>query len=66
MNGHNNIYFVLFGADRYRPAAHFRACKKRFDHLPAARAYAAAFRNAYIFKAHFRRGGDDPDITEIR
>lgn len=66
MNGNNNIYFVLFGVDRYRPDAHFKACKRKFDHLPAAREYARQFTNAYIFKAHFRRGADDPEITKIR
>ena len=53
MNGNNNIYFVLFGADRYRPENHLNACRYKFDHISDARKFARRYRNAYIFKAHF-------------
>lgn len=65
MNKHNNLYFVIFGNDRYSPDDHFTACRNKFDSLTVARAYAKNYTNAYIFKAHFPKGQDIPDITPI-
>lgn len=53
MNGHNKVYFVLFGNDRYYPDAHFRACRNKFDHLPEARKFASGYSNAAIFCAKY-------------
>ena len=65
MNKHNNVYFILFGNDRYRPDAHLKSCRDHFDRLPDARRYASKFRNAYIFKAHYSSAGDLEYIEEI-
>jgi len=65
LNGHNNEYIVLFDGDRYHPDLHYRACKHRYDSIKGARAYANKFRNAYIFKLHYPKDCDFPDIYEV-
>lgn len=65
MNEHFNVYFVVFGVDRFRPAELYRACKNKFDTISDARRYAARFTNAYIFKAHFFTGADVPEIRQV-
>jgi hypothetical protein len=65
MNKKNNLYFVVFGNDRYNPDLHLTACKNKFDYLKDARLYAKNFSNAYIFKAHFD-GSDIDYIKEIK
>lgn len=66
LNGHGNEYIVLFGNDRYRPELHYRACRHRYTSIKEAREYANRFSNAYIFKLHWNKYADCPDISDIR
>lgn len=65
LNGHNNEYIVLFGNDRYNPELCYMACKHRYTNIKAAREYANNFLNAYIFKLHWSKNSDCPNITEV-
>ena len=53
VNGHNVMYIVLFGNERYHPDAYIRACKHKFARLPDARKCADNYSNAYVFKCKF-------------
>lgn len=65
LNGHNNEYIVLFGNERFCPENHQRVCRHRYTSIKDARAYANEFLNAYIFKLHWAKGCDAPDIRRI-
>lgn len=65
LNGHNNEYIVLFGNERFNPDLHFRACKHRYTSIKEAREYARSFFNAYIFKLHWAKGSDYPEIYSV-
>ena len=65
VNGHNNEYIVLFGNDRYSPDLLCRACRHRYTSIKDAREYANRFVNAYIFKLHWAKGADVPDIYSV-
>ena len=65
LNGHNNEYIILFGNDRYNPDLHYRACRYRFTSIRDAREIASGYYNAYIFKLHWNKGSDCPDIIQL-
>ena len=65
LNGDNNEYIVLFGNDRYRPDLHYTACKHRYTSIKDAREYADKFLNAYIFRLHWVKDRDYPDIRMV-
>lgn len=65
LNGNNNEYIVLFGNDRYSPDLHYNACKHRYTSIKDAREYASHFFNAYIFKLHWKKDSDYPDIQSV-
>lgn len=68
VNGHNNMYIILFGNDRYSPDLHLRNVpfSRQFKRLSDARKYAAEHDDAYIFKLHIYRHDDiEPDIYRI-
>lgn len=65
LNGHNNEYIVLFGNARFNPDLHQRACRHRFTTIKEAREYASGFLNAYIFKLHWAKGSDMPEIYRM-
>ena len=65
LNGHNNEYIVLFGNDRYNPDLHYKACRHRYTSIKDAREYANGFLNAYIFKLHWAKDCDIPEIYRI-
>lgn len=66
LNGNNNEYIVLFGNNRFDPDSHYKACKHRFISIKDARRYANGFTNAYIFKLHWAKNSDVPDIISIK
>ncbi len=65
LNGNNSEYIVLFGNDRYYPDLHYRACRHRYTSIKDAREYADRFINAYIFKLHWAKGSDCPDMQSV-
>lgn len=65
LNGHNNEYIVLFGNDRYHPESHYKVCKHRYTSIKDARRYANEFSNAHIFKLHWAKDSDIPDIYDV-
>ena len=65
LNGNNNEYIVLFGNARYNPHSPYKACKHRFTSIKEAREYANCFLNAYIFKLHWAKNSDEPNIQNI-
>lgn len=66
LNGNNNEYIVLFGNDRYSPDLHYRACKHRYTSIKEAREYANRFSNAEIFKLHWIKNDDCPNIYNVK
>jgi hypothetical protein len=67
INGHGNMYIIVFGYTRYRVEDHYRSTPKQyqFSSLTEARKMEAKYSNAYIFKLHFKKGDDEPDISFI-
>lgn len=65
LNGHNNEYIVLFGNARFDPDRHQKACRHRFASITEAKAFAAQYLNAYIFKLHWPKEADTPDIFRV-
>lgn len=59
MNKKNDIYFLVFGKDRYHFDSHFQAAKYKFDFLSEARKASKVFENAYICKAHLAADSGD-------
>ena len=59
MNKKNDIYFLVFGQDRYHFDSHFQAAKYKFDFLSEARKASKVFENAYICKAHLAADSGD-------
>ena len=65
LNGNNNEYIVLFGNERHHPELHESACRHRYQRIKDARRYADGFLNAYIFKLHWTKDGDEPEFSEV-
>lgn len=67
INGHNNMYIVLFGTDAYYPDLHLHNIpnQHQFSSIKDARSFAAEYSNAAIFKLHIVDGDDLPHITRV-
>ncbi len=48
MNKKNDIYFLVFGKDRYHFDSHFQAAKYKFDFLSEARKASKVFERMHI------------------
>lgn len=67
LNGHNNMYVLIFGSDKYNPMGHLKHVKSwhQYSTLPEARKAAREYDNAYIFKVHYIDGDDEPMVSEV-
>ena len=67
LNGHNNLYMIVFGNDVYGFERLWRTVKPRwhFRYLRDARREASEYSNAHIFKLHFYNDSDLPDIQRV-
>lgn len=67
LNGHNNMYVLIFGNDRYNPMGHLKSVKSwhQFSYLLEARKAAKEYDNAYIFKVHYIAGDDEPGLQMV-